>query len=1387
MKLACVPISAVSANGRIPRFWNLSSYGSWTPLGVEEQISLRSAEVEVASDYTKRRNVLRLATPGGSQLLLQADTPPEMLGWLSTLQNNCSIPEGEVDSKATPTTNNNNVSPQAGNKAMRKLTGLRTRSPTGQSPSTKTRKPGAAESNTSPKSKTWKGHLKRPFMKKYHSGSPAATPTLPLPEGATIGVCLEYCPQSVENEFVPLLVALCVGVVESRGMQTQGIYRIPGNKAAVTHLTEMINKDQKCIDFDDPRWCDVNVISSMLKQFFQKLPDPLFTSELYPQFIEASKVDDPSQRMIELKRMVHEMPDYHYETLRFLILHLSNIVSHSENNKMDVRNLAIVFGPTLVRSGDDNMVTMVTDMSHQCRIVETLISFANWFFNEEGDESSPPMLDPSHSQSPIVDALPSSECETPTSQALLLHNLQKMEGNMKGDMKNDLFSSIISAANRKVHKVKYKKPQEEKPVDDSKYSDKEGGFEERDIDKEAELRKQRVLVKNMESMVELPDPKPMSERKISNMSLMSVQSQLSGVSNVLSTQSNERTSSGSEQSRLGVSGDDSRHLSLVRKDGVSDSPVSVTLPTVNTASSIQQSSQLNPETSSLFGDEVAIRSYAGLSASTQERIRRFKMETLAMLHRDVTRHKRETEKRDVERQRLEELWHRAKQDMESDDILDQLADNPTEVVRKISDYPGWRLQGLSEGVGGERGSVASSTGSHLISAALSHHHPLSNTSLTPNTNAISQVPNNHLHPPIIKVASDPPVGKAFDSTNETRQGMLPQSSLAWLDYNAASPHNTLGSTSSSGSSGYGSLTRSSHANNPICSDDIGGRVTEEAFSSESCRPRPFSVSQQSSPSNSKKKKSSKGSGFLFGLTSSSSSPSLFPSMAEAATELTPTRKIGQTTIYPESPRPPPHRAHPSSQSHLNPPILIPHPNAPPQGRHKDSILHHILPSRLYHSPRPLRRGSSAESVTEQPITTTTTTTPLSPSIFDSQKVVNNGTLRRARATRDQMINGPESGVPRCGSLDSLRDSPHVAHDDGSDLLSAITATFEEKMRSLQESPLGLVASGGAPCPTKDPVLSPDQDPLPHSEPSHHPRGNSTSCRLYRDPSLHRRRTNPRTAATTADLQVEDIKKKDNDNKLLNEEGKKEVKVKRSDSLTKSEKTENNLKEKTEKRARELKRTDTQDSLREKKPKEMKRSEQPGGPERSRDTSKKSEGKDGGVGSVRRTSDLRSRRHNVKELKEKFEQNTVSQSVPSAMKPSNGVYGSGGNKVVKSGTRRTNHRGPIKRRHTVGGTKDLAKWAWVHSGEGSVRNQSRATRLTAWERLQPMVADERLNTDRSLEAWLAHERIRTSSPDLSRPQQLVLSCHTDDKENLHRRLSVQEATLNPLYPVLESHV
>ncbi|CAK7321334.1 Rho GTPase-activating protein 21 [Vulpes lagopus] len=53
---------------------------------------------------------------------------------------------------------------------------------------------------------------------------------------------------------------------------------------------------------------------------------------------------------------------------------------------MEPRNLAIVFGPTLVRTSEDNMTHMVTHMPDQYKIVETLIQHHDWFFTEEGVE-----------------------------------------------------------------------------------------------------------------------------------------------------------------------------------------------------------------------------------------------------------------------------------------------------------------------------------------------------------------------------------------------------------------------------------------------------------------------------------------------------------------------------------------------------------------------------------------------------------------------------------------------------------------------------------------------------------------------------------------------------------------------------------------------------------------------------------------------------------------------------------------------------------------------------------------------------------------------------------------------------------------------------------------
>jgi len=160
-----------------------------------------------------------------------------------------------------------------------------------------------------------------------------------------ISVPLEECPICIDNDLeVPYLVKVCCDIVNERGLEIVGIYRVPGNNAAVTYLTEQVNKGVQAFALDDHRWQDVNVVSSLLKSFFRKLPDPLFTMDMYSMFIEASKIDQPHRRLEELRRLVHDLPDMHQETLRYVTQHLCNVAEHSSINKMEVRNLAIVFG-----------------------------------------------------------------------------------------------------------------------------------------------------------------------------------------------------------------------------------------------------------------------------------------------------------------------------------------------------------------------------------------------------------------------------------------------------------------------------------------------------------------------------------------------------------------------------------------------------------------------------------------------------------------------------------------------------------------------------------------------------------------------------------------------------------------------------------------------------------------------------------------------------------------------------------------------------------------------------------------------------------------------------------------------------------------------------------
>ncbi|XP_058875774.1 rho GTPase-activating protein 21-like isoform X2 [Acipenser ruthenus] len=363
-----------------------------------QPISIKACLIDISYSDTKRKNVLRLTT-SDCGYLFQAEDREDMLSWIRVVQENSNLDEEnagvtsrdlisrklkEYNTMMSSSGSKTEQSPKTPRQSLsirQTLLGAKGEQKT-QSPHSPKQDPDrkllSKDDTSPPKDKgTWRkgipSLMRKPFEKK-------------AVQGVTFGVRLDDCPPAQTNKFVPLIVEICCQLVEERGLEYTGIYRVPGNNTAISNMQEELNKGMSDIDIQDDKWRDLNVISSLLKSFFRKLPEPLFTNEKYADFIEANRTSDPVDRLKCFKKLLHELPDHHFETLKFLSAHLKTVADNSEKNKMEPRNLAIVFGPTLVRTSEDNMTHMVTHMPDQYKIVETLIQHYHWFFTEEGNE-----------------------------------------------------------------------------------------------------------------------------------------------------------------------------------------------------------------------------------------------------------------------------------------------------------------------------------------------------------------------------------------------------------------------------------------------------------------------------------------------------------------------------------------------------------------------------------------------------------------------------------------------------------------------------------------------------------------------------------------------------------------------------------------------------------------------------------------------------------------------------------------------------------------------------------------------------------------------------------------------------------------------------------------
>ncbi|KAJ3379940.1 hypothetical protein HDU92_006299 [Lobulomyces angularis] len=262
------------------------------------------------------------------------------------------------------------------------------------------------------------------------------------------------------NSEIPLLLVKCINMVETIGLESEGLYRISGSSVTVDNLKRSFLSDPKKVNLRPPphfspfvssleggfdfsvslnrrnhrrSWdetCsftssldtrrsveksqinassslstsaynsiydnDVHVLTGVIKSFLREGMPPnnesLCSSELYEGFILAAKNPDWQKKLISIQDLVHSLPPKNFLTLKFICEHLYRVSEKSSVNKMSIKNLAIIFGPTLFKLPPhlDNLARVMADLPFQSSVVEMLIQYCDYVFGTiEYEEEEP--------------------------------------------------------------------------------------------------------------------------------------------------------------------------------------------------------------------------------------------------------------------------------------------------------------------------------------------------------------------------------------------------------------------------------------------------------------------------------------------------------------------------------------------------------------------------------------------------------------------------------------------------------------------------------------------------------------------------------------------------------------------------------------------------------------------------------------------------------------------------------------------------------------------------------------------------------------------------------------------------------------------------------------
>ena len=166
--------------------------------------------------------------------------------------------------------------------------------------------------------------------------------------GSSLGDAVRFSSPVDVNVPLPSVVFRCIQYLDAKNaILEEGIFRLSGSNVVIKGLRERFNVEGDVNLVTDETYYDIHAVASLLKLYLRELPTTILTRDLHLQFLSVTEMPSHTEKIAALAELVQHLPQANGTLLRYLIAFLIKIINNADVNKMTVRNVGIVFSPTL--------------------------------------------------------------------------------------------------------------------------------------------------------------------------------------------------------------------------------------------------------------------------------------------------------------------------------------------------------------------------------------------------------------------------------------------------------------------------------------------------------------------------------------------------------------------------------------------------------------------------------------------------------------------------------------------------------------------------------------------------------------------------------------------------------------------------------------------------------------------------------------------------------------------------------------------------------------------------------------------------------------------------------------------------------------------------------